>query len=420
MASSEALDCLRSGGAAWSDYRTTTPGRIDLTFADLKECDLQRREFRDCDFTGALLDHSDFDGSSFSSCDFSGASVMNASLVGITMEDCTFRHSNLSKAIFRHCTLRDIVMSDTKLDTVLFERCGLTGSTMLDVQVDNCLIEACKVVTSRFIRWRGTGSRILDCNFQDCTIEHIDLSRASLKGVHTVSSTISFLTVAGSVRSNRFQDCRITTLSFRSDDVGQLDFSGSRLADTDMECVGMRSATLTDVSAVNCRWPRQRGCVTWAGRYVPSSTLLGHPVQDVKGLTPVLRREIADAQFLEYKVRTVGSLGGRILLRLWGITSAYGQSLTRLGVCSALVIIAHSIALLFTRNLFAWQLDALGALWSITRATAMTFLALGPPMPPDAGVADQAINTSIRLIGFLSLGLWIGVAAQKLGRLSRD
>jgi hypothetical protein len=95
---------------------------------------------------------------------------------------------------------------------------------------------------------------------------------------------------------------------------------------------------------------------------IPNANLLGQPVQDIKGLTPSLRREIADAQYLKEKLAIENKIS-KFFLSIWGLTTGYGQSLIRLTTVSiSLILFCTFIFILGDGNLGTWPTNFINGL----------------------------------------------------------
>ena len=107
-------------------------------------------------------------------------------------------------------------------------------------------------------------------------------------------------------------------------------------------------------------------------------------------------------------------------MRIWGLTTGYGQSLIRLTAISISIILFLSLIFVVSDgNISSWPnnlkngLNAIGYVFS-------SFLGLG--IKKDIGLCkmQELVLFSTRIFGFFILGLWIGLAANKLGKLSAE
>jgi len=199
-----------------------------------------------------------------------------------------------------------------------------------------------------------------------------------------------------------------------------LDLSHSTVIATDVSWIGPTTAVLLDTAFVGCEWPRQAGRTSWSGRYQPSNTLLRHPVQDLKSVPPTVRREIADAQYLMAKLAAAKGVR-RWVLRAWGATSAYGQSLSRLVIVSSLVIVVATIASLQAGNELVGSRPDIPFAARELGSVSLAFIGLAEPSSSQlANGWQRAILATVRGLGFVDLGIWIAIAATKISRLAGD
>jgi hypothetical protein len=158
--------------------------------------------------------------------------------------------------------------------------------------------------------------------------------------------------------------------------------------------------------------------------------LLGQAVQDLRGLSPRLRREVADAQYVDELHASATNVLRRIGLRAWGATTVYGQSIARLSIATGLLILtlttlffvagssanspnsSPSEAVMETSSAY----DAASANQALA-AVLEAFFGLGS----DSYAGWSAVIIVVaRVAGFVILGLWISIAAQMLARLSAE
>ncbi|EIV95609.1 pentapeptide repeat-containing protein [Frankia sp. QA3] len=420
MPSLEAVECLTSGADAWAEYRAGRSGAVDLSFCDLRGRDLRRRQLVDCDFTGARLDYADLDGAALVGCTFAAATLADASLVGCHLERTTFTDCELGGAVLRGCTMADVEVRASTADGARIEGCRVERSTFTAVRLAGASLTDLELAGCVASGGRSPGLRLTDLRINGSRIHDISLPDSTITRLHAHDSTIRRLLIGGHLTDCLFVDSTVEAIDCGSAVVAGLDLSRSTIRRCHVGELGPRSAVLLDTSLIECTWPQQRGKVTWTGRHIPAPLLLHHPVQDVKGLPPVLRREIADEQFLEFKLTSARSRPARLMLRLWGLAAGYGQSLSRLTVCSAIVVLLHAAAVLAVREARSGDAPTARLAWEVLVDVLLAFLGIGRAPLADAGPAQRALLASVRIAGFIGLGVWVGIAAQRLGRLSRE
>lgn len=422
MASREAIECLRAGGKKWLIYINSAVKPIDLTSAYFAGEDLSGRPLYQCNLSGAQLKHAILDGSSFTECLLKGATLTNASLVrcefsevnasGVNIESAIMRESHFDKVILSGASMDAMKISNSQFSNCRLDDVSIGHALFTDVMVEESSIAplassgvrfwSCKFLECKLERWVISGTDIKDCCFQDCQIYDWQLKR-------------------GSIKSSEMLACKIRNFKSEKTDTEALTFNDSIVTDTHVAALGPSSAVMLNTAFISCDWPDQSGKVNWAGRYVRSQSLLAHPVQDIRGVPPQKRREIGDAQYLARMLDSAEGRMHRVLLRLWGATSAYGQSLKRLLLCSVLVVIGHTLAVLACRGQltssimldFKSLLHQLGSTW-------LAFLGLAESGPREASQWEKGVIHSARVFGLLIIGVWISIAANKYSRLSRE
>lgn len=442
MASPEAVECLRQGGDAWKEFvgRPRT-GLIDLRFADLEGCDLRERDFVHCDLSGAQMAGANLDHTSFVNTVVTGAQFINASLVRSTWRDVKAARVSITHAIvrssdfigvefttleaasvvivdtrFQRCQLTDVSVQDSEFKDVTFDETKIRRLQGAETQLVHCMhINQCDLVD-----WSFDSSLLAECSFNGCRI-----SQWTMMDTNVSDATFKLCDLAHvNLVQGRFSDCEISQsqildMSFNSTQVVGLDLSGSTVKQGNLTNYDLATCVLLHTAFVACEWPTQAGRVTWTGAYIPSPYLLRQPVQDVYGVSPTLRREIGDAQYLMKTSEQLHGLGERLLFRFWGATTEFGQSLVRLTCFSVFLVLVHTIALLASSGATVqWNWSVTSQLIKEVGVVGQSFLGFGQVPTSSGRPLASAIQLSDRIAGFLCLGLWISIASTRISRLS--
>lgn len=423
-ASVEALAALTQSVEAWDHYRSEMSDLIDLTLAPLKGTDLRARSFVSCDLSGAELDGSNLDQCSFRSTVLRATSFRNASMVS-----CDFEKVDATDAILDYSVVRCSTFVDTNLSSL-----SMKQATVSDCSFNKCTFDNVSMNGVRFSDTSFDGSsfrrlRDQDVGFSNCRLIHAHLTNVTwfvsrLTGCDLSFSNISDVQFAdGTISEVKITSADIVRLALPRTQAGHIDFTDSNIREVDLVTLNLSRATMLRTSVMQCRWPRQHPTINWCGRYRKSPTLLGQPVQDLRGLSPKLRREIADAQYLDELHRTAHGWPGASVLWFWGVTTGYGQSILRLTTVTLLLVLVFSITFVLTGDHLSPWGDRLSEFPQAFRAVSTAFLSiLGIPQPEPMHITtyQNALLTAARVFGFIALGLWIALAAQRLGRLSAE
>jgi uncharacterized protein YjbI with pentapeptide repeats len=417
VASAEAVSNLLNSEAAWAVFRQENPGPIDLSFAVLSDGDLRRRDLSGCDLTSAHLDGASLDEATITDANLTSADLGNSSLTDVRLTRVMARKADLSDAVINRATFTDTDLSLANLSHVTSEATQLDNSQLVGANLDGAHFTDVRISEASLGGATTVGLTLTRAQLSDCDFSEWQLMDSSL-----IDSTFDKSTLRGVKLTNgRFCCCRITACSISKyaaigTEVADLDLSGSVVREVDVAQLDPPSAVLLDTAFVNCRWPDQAGRVGVLGGYRPSAALLSHPVQDVKGVPPLLRREIADAQFLVRRLAGSTSPLRRGVMRAWGATSGYGQSAGRLLAFAALIILAHTVLLMAVQGEFTGAPD-FGFFCGRVGDVAVAFANLADS-DADADGAAKAVLLSVRLAGFISLGIWVTVASNRLSRLA--
>ena len=421
MASAEALDTLLSDKAAWTAYVARTPGVIDLTFADLSGKDLNGRRLARCDFSGTQLERANLDNTLIHACTFIGANLSKASFVHCEMRKVKARKVIAADMVVRESTLAGVELTESNMSAAIIATSSLTNCRLTRIHGSELVLSTSKFDKCALIELSFDGMRMSGCEFDYSTLIEWTITDIEVMQTRIHASQIAKIrTKSGSLRGSRLTSCSIEVLA--REEPGRLchgiDLSRSTLTDTDLRIVGLDSATMLETALIRCDWPRQRGRISLTGRYIPSEHLLSQPVQDLKGVLPLTRREIADAQYIVRKIAT-SSTAARLGIRLWGLCTGFGQSIGRLSLMTLGVIVASTISILGVRGQLIGRYLHPELLYRAVDDSFNAFFSLAT-LPVSGTSGELVVLILTRISGFLVLGFWVTIAASKLSRLGAE
>lgn len=418
MPDPEALHNLLAGSREWDKFRATVPGFVDLTFADLSGKHLDARNLDHCDFSCAQLEGASFDRATLRSCMFDTVNLSNSSFVGTVLDKVEFRNASIDAAIFRKSSWTEVGLTNTSANGTQIAETSLLRTNIsalraerlnfLNSHLTNCQLKGVAVAKLEMHR-----IRVEDCDISEWDVAEIDM----LNCFFGECSVASLKAHAGILVSCRFVECDLISWVILESQCMDLDFHGSTIVHTELGSLGIETAAMLDCALIDCTWPEQKGRVTATGRYVASPQLLKQPVQDLKGVPPVTRREIADAQYLVKMIET-SSLTERVGLRLWGLCAGFGQSLGRLTATTMFLILLTTVGLLLARGQVAWSLTQAHVSSTLLEAFNAFFAIAN--VPEKGNDAELAVVVTARIAGILMLGMWVTIASNKLSRLGAE
>ena len=420
MASTEALNALIENNSKWENYRINHSGIIDLKLAELKDFDLEGRILSNCDFSGADLENANLDKCKINDSIFNNTCLEGASLVFCSLSSSAFDKANLKSIIARESSIDDINFINTNLKEADFSHCKLAKCNFSESKLDSIKIDMSDIFSCKFNKISSVDLNITNTEFlksifnssvfKKSLLQNLNFNNCYLQDFEISSSSMNTVNIT---RSN------IAKFSLNDTKVSRINLSNSILTDVDLSQYDLPNTIFLYSAINNCVWPVQKGTTTITGKYLINPNLLGQPVQDVKGLSPSLRREIADAQYLKEILPGKG-ITSRLLLRIWGITTDYGQSLIRLTTVSTLTILLLScIFVLCDGEISAWPENIKNGLNAIGYVSS-TFFGFGVSGNLVMAKAQELLLLAARIFGFFTLGLWIGLAANKIGKLSAE
>jgi uncharacterized protein YjbI with pentapeptide repeats len=406
---------------AWESYRQSVDGPIDLAGADLHGAELKDRVLANCDMSAANLTDANLDGAQFRNTKLSATVLDNSSLVRCSFVNTNFSHSNISRSVIRLSTFRRCAIENLDVQSGFIGECTITDSQISNLDYAKGTFVKLTLIDTRIAELKGAACHLSGCRFERCSISGMNLYDSIVEECCFDESALSDSRIQGPQFSkNSLTRCQISRFAIGSENVSDLDLTASALRDVVLSDLGLPTAVLLDTAVTGCQWPAQRGRVTLTGRYIPNSSLLRQPVQDLKGVPPLIRRDIADSQYLVTRLAHRPSFPDTILMRLWGCTSAYGQSLTRLLACSAIAILFDAAALVLATGRECETFRKPIIFIDVLGAAARSFVGIGVTSNLFSSLPAEILIIAARIAGFAALGVWIAVAAQKISRLSSE
>jgi hypothetical protein len=281
----------------------------------------------------------------------------------------------------------------------------------------------CAKVVGAFLRSANLSRiRLVNAILERTNLSAADLSLADLSGADLSSAWLEHANM------NRAKLIGADLSNSRLDkaDFTHADLSEASIHRTDLSRVDFRDARLFSTRITEPTWWFGLPRTTIRGEVLFQQGLPEHPIQDVAGLPPVLRRQMSDLQYLRDTWRRATPTG-RMLIWLWGLTCCFGQSLGRwtmisLAVAFAFALMYLSVPLNMTSH-DAQHGTVITELHRPTFARALLYsistlmsLGMGTELPVTGG--GRFLVWSEAVMGYLMLGGLLSILANKFARLS--
>lgn len=280
-------------------------------------------------------------------------------------------------------------------------------------------------------------ARLVGVSLAGADLSRMDLTGADLERANLIGADLSWAGLSGvNLTSARLEGAilaraTLVRATLNNTRLAKADLTGADLSEAtihriDMTGVDLRDARLFATRITEpvwwCHLPRIAG--SW--RVVFADGIPEHPIQDVVGLPPLLRRQIADVQHLRDVYRKSHGAGRR-LIWIWGLTCNFGQSLARLALTA--VVIVGLFVLLYMLTDFSLQrpnadgTDMIRYVGHPSFAQSLyfavtTFTAPGTSGMVPVGELGKVLLAAQGVVCFLLLGGVMSIFANKLARLS--
>lgn len=439
MPSAEAMEYLIQSSDDWERYRAQTNSNYrDLKLAFFEDANLRGRKFDGCDLTGTVFDGCNLDGASFCQSILDKVTFVDCSMVACRFTDTVLSDSKIKSSVMRSCVIDSVAISNLSIEELSIEFASIRKSSLNDVKakiinITRTEIESLRVEDAQFEELKIVGSIAENSSFIRVLLLRSEFDSLTCK--KCLLHEVAFHEM--DLRDTSFLYCELSKVVITKSKCTRVNFQGSTISRVDLSFDGFEGSGLLGVSLVDCVIPSQLGKVSILGKYLPSPQLMRQPVQDIKGIDPYLRREIADAQYLVELQRRATLASQLVALRAWGMTSNFGQSARKLLLFTISTVLIQTLTMLtlFIYTSYDFQLvsaevqgvsyreflrELLIAIRDSIAICASEFVGISDIQGDDwtkSSIA-RAIRVTCRITGLLLLGVWISLVANKLGKLS--
>lgn len=263
-------------------------------------------------------------------------------------------------------------------------------------------------------------------------LAHANLERANLYGADLTQTDLRWAELSSAMLEQaqlvrtRLNRSTLSNAKLSGADLSGADLSEATLHHTDLTRVDFKDAKLFATRITDPVWWIDLPKATLSGRVEFQSGMPRHAIQDVVGLPPLLRRQIADAQHLADMHRKSRGVG-RAIIWSWGMTCGFGQSLGRLSITAIFIILLFVVAYMVTDfSLVKPTADNTDTIryvgspdfWQAGFFAITTFTAPGTSGMFPLSTLGKALLAVQGVICFLLLGGLLSIFANKLARLA--
>lgn len=420
----EIISVLQKSNNEWRQFQSEylkDHSRIDISQWIISNKDMNGYHFINCDFRGAILSYVNFDSSTFTNCRMFGCSLELLSLVRVKIENiiledvyiekCTFRQSSLARVELTRVTGNELTLADSyvknldsmelsiknsRLKRVVEKNIQKKRNTLQNIQVEDILCD---------------GLEISDCRLNRCSCDKVEATNMHIYGGEIDECQITDLQANGS---------KISGVNIHNLQIEHGNFINGLFIKINLKEIGLEKIGLMQTAVVDCEWPTQTYQISWWGKYIPSKYLLRQPVEDIIGISPKLRHEIQRAQLVDETHKSCKSVFTKMWLWFWGMTTEYGRSLTRLTFLYAIMLIIMTLLFIsyspseVLSNSFL-ECFREGCLYIIFNFIGIS---MDSAIVFSISLEQRIILVVDRIFGIIFLGLWTGIAANKIGSIN--
>lgn len=419
----DVINSALKSGEEWCDFQKEylkTHSRINISQLNFDEVNFSSYEFRNCNFLGVDFSGVNFDSGRFYNCFLSGCKIEFSSFVGtlfedltlenVTISDCLFRQSSLKLLLLDKCTILKCTLKSSSADHIVFQETNFKDIKVTDFDMIQSNMRNCKLDG-----WQGTNLKLR--SFQ---MFNIELRQGELLEVFTRNIEVSRCKFENAVLKKIFiNDSEIKDTIIQNPSYSCCSFSNSKLVNQDLIYMGVNVNSFFQSTFLDCKWPSQTYKVGIWGKYVPSVNLLKQPVEDIIGISPKLRKEIQKAQLVDETQKNAKTWYSKLWLWFWGITTEYGRSLLRLtNMCLVLMLFIIVLFIVFVSKDSFTISQIPQYLCDTIPIVFFNFIGIAWDDSIILLTKEQSILIIIdRILGIIFMGLWIGIATNKIGTI---
>ena len=146
---------------------------------DYTRITLERGEYENCSFVNCAFLNSDLSEFVFTDCSFSGCSLSAVKLNGTAMRKINFKDCKLTGLPFEECT--NFLMS------MSFENCVLNYSSFFRLKLEKTIFRGCVLREVNFTMCDLTEAQFDECDLEGAVFERTVLEKADLRTAYNYS-----------------------------------------------------------------------------------------------------------------------------------------------------------------------------------------------------------------------------------------
>lgn len=412
---------LKKSKEEWEKFQEEylkTHNSIEVTCLTLDDINLSGYIFKNCIFSAVIINRVNLDYSSFINCSFTGCEFSYLSLVNMCMNDILLDDVKVLDIILRGSTVLELKIINGKIDEINIDDCNLLNMISVHTEITSVSIQS-----SSIKRINGKNNcvhkiSLLDVQIEELISSHTKIQQINCGSLHMEKSLIE----RGVVNNGQFNNTYINNSKLiaeiiKNTIVEDFDFLDGLMKKIDVGEISLEKIGLLDTKLVDCEWPSQTYKVSLFGKYQKAKHLLRQPVEDVMGIPSKLRNEIKIAQLVDSTISLNKSWHSRLWLWFWGITTEFGRSLFRLTFICGMALSLLMVVFVFCYPVESIKNSFFETIFTSSKYVFYNFVGISILDTDMLNYYQNLILIIDRTFGILFMGLWAGVAANKIGSI---
>lgn len=208
MTSQRQTECLHQGPEAWNSWRSANPKeKIVLSGGDFSQIDARRMDLShanlvDCNFSAADLRDADLSYADLRGANFSGANMAAARLVEAFLVGANFEGASLQDADFSKTQLLGVSLKGAQLQRVNFSDVAFWRASLFEYDLEGSVFERASLSKTMLVAANLRHTNFKGAKLDESNLIGADLTSACMQGANLTSAMLAEATLINADFSN--------------------------------------------------------------------------------------------------------------------------------------------------------------------------------------------------------------------------